>query len=76
MLILYRFCVLAVPISGPGFGSSRFTIFRVGDSPPSLQQRILANYFVIGIVTDGIDVLTNSMASADASAVITDCGTL
>ena len=68
--------MLAVPISGPGFGSSRFTIFRVGDSPPSLQQRILANYLVIGTVTDGLDVLASSMSRADASAVITECGAL
>ena len=35
--------VLAVPIAGPGFGSSRFAVVRVGESPGSLKQRLLAN---------------------------------
>jgi hypothetical protein len=32
--------VLAIPISGPGFGASRFAVVRVGESPGSLKQRL------------------------------------
>ena len=67
--------VLAVPISGPGFGTSRFIICRVGDSPPSLQERILTNMLVIGKVVEGEDTL-RLMSQSDGQVSITDCGEL
>ena len=35
--------VLAVPVGGPGSGTSRFDIIRVGESPPAWRQRLLLN---------------------------------
>ena len=36
----------------PGFGSSRFAVVRVGESPGSLKQRLLTNTMVIGRCVD------------------------
>ena len=60
---------------GPGFGSSRFIICRVADSPPSLQERILTNMVVIGKVVDGEETL-KLMAQSDGRVEIIDCGEL
>jgi hypothetical protein len=40
--------LLTVPILGPGYGSSKFTIVRVGESPKEWQERLLINSGVIG----------------------------
>lgn len=69
--------VLAVPISGPGFGSSRFAVVRVGESPGSLKQRLLANTMVIGRCVDEVSWETlRLMTVADGRAKIVDCGEL
>ena len=65
--------VLAVPVSGPGFGASRFSVIRVGESPGSLQQRLLTNMMVIGTCVEGADVLA-LMSVADGTPIIVDCG--
>ena len=67
--------MVAVPISGPGYGSSRFVICRVGDSPGSVQQRLLANMMVIGNLVEGISTL-QQMSSRDVTVKIEDCGVL
>lgn len=66
--------VLAVPISGPGFGTSRFVIVRVGESPASLQQRILANLLVIGILQEGEEILKTRMSTRESPVTILACG--
>ena len=43
--------VLAVPIVGPGRGSSRFSILRVGESPPEWRERLLLNCGVVGVLS-------------------------
>ena len=69
--------VLAVPIAGPGFGSSRFAVVRVGESPGSLKQRLLANTMVIGRCVDEVSWETlRLMTVADGRAKIVDCGEL
>lgn len=70
-----RATVLAVPVSGPGFGTSRFAVVRVGDSPGSLRQRLLTNMMVLGTCTGGLDTLA-AMTRSAARAVIVDCGVL
>ena len=40
--------VLTVPVVGPGRGGSRFSILRVGESPPEWQERLLLNSAVVG----------------------------
>ena len=49
--------LLVVPIMGPGRGSSRFNIVRVGDSPRSWGKRLLLNQAVIGTLESGGGVL-------------------
>ncbi|CAJ1951308.1 unnamed protein product [Cylindrotheca closterium] len=39
---------LTVPVLGPGHGSSKFSIVRVGESPKEWQERLLINSGVIG----------------------------
>ncbi|KAK3237834.1 hypothetical protein CYMTET_52114 [Cymbomonas tetramitiformis] len=65
---------LAVPISGPGFGTSRFVIVRVGESPASMQQRILANLLVIGIMKQGEEILKTNMSTRESPTSILACG--
>lgn len=40
--------MLTVPVVGPGYGSSKFSIVRVGESPPEWRERLLLNAGVIG----------------------------
>ena len=50
--------VLAVPVLGPGYGSSRFSIVRVAESPPAWRERLLLNLGVVGfLVPNSYDVL-------------------
>ena len=67
--------VLTIPVSGPGFGASRFAVVRVGESPGSLKQRLLANTMVIGRCADDASRETlRRMTVADAAATIVACG--
>lgn len=50
--------VLAVSIAGPGRGSSRLSILRVGESPPEWRERLLLNSGVVGfLLPESIDTL-------------------
>jgi cyclophilin family peptidyl-prolyl cis-trans isomerase len=70
-----RSVVLTIPISGPGFGASRFAVVRVGESPGSLKQRLLANTMVIGRCVDDASAETlRLMTVADGAATIAACG--
>jgi hypothetical protein len=40
--------VLTVPVVGPGYGSSKFSIVRVGESPQEWKERLLINSGMIG----------------------------
>lgn len=40
--------VLTVPVVGPGYGSSKFSIVRVGESPKEWKERLLINSGIIG----------------------------
>lgn len=50
--------VLTVPVAGPGRGSSRFSIVRVGESPQEWKERLLLNSGVVGTLEPtSLDVL-------------------
>ena len=50
--------LLTVPVLGPGHGSSKFSIVRVGESPQEWGERLLINSGVIGrLVPDSLPVL-------------------
>jgi hypothetical protein len=49
--------VLAVSVAGPGYGSSRFALVRVAESPPEWRQRLLLNSGVIGRLVSGHETL-------------------
>jgi hypothetical protein len=40
--------LLTVPVAGPGYGSSKFSVVRVGESPIEWRERLLVNCGVIG----------------------------
>lgn len=40
--------VLTVPVVGPGYGSSKFSIVRVGESPKEWKETLLINSGIIG----------------------------
>ena len=42
--------LLTVPISGPGFGTSKFSIVRVSESPREWGERLLQNSAVVGFL--------------------------
>jgi hypothetical protein len=49
--------LLTVQIRGPGRGSSRWQLVRVGESPPEWGERLLLNTGVIGHLVSGIDTV-------------------
>jgi hypothetical protein len=54
--------VLAVPVLGPGHGSSRFSILRVKDSPPEWRERLLLNSGVVGFLAPDCHDILRAMA--------------
>lgn len=49
--------LLTVQVAGPGRGSSRLQIVRVGESPREWGERLLLNTDVIGRLVDGLETL-------------------
>jgi hypothetical protein len=49
--------LVTVQIRGPGHGSSRWQLVRVGESPPEWGERLLLNTGVIGRLVRGIDTV-------------------
>ena len=66
---------LTVPVQGPGSGSSKFSIVRVGESPREWRERLLVNSAVIGVLSDGFSTLS-SIATAQAPPIVTACGVI
>ena len=49
---------LTVPVVGPGYGSSKFSVVRVGESPKEWKERLLINSGIIGRMdASSLDVL-------------------
>ena len=47
--------LLTVPIHGPGAGTSKFSIVRVGESPKELGERLLHSSAVLGYLDCVVD---------------------
>lgn len=71
-----KLVVLAVAVDGPGHGTARFSIVRVGESPPEWGTRLLLNAGVIGELVDGMDVLTTMARQKMGPPKVTGCGVL
>ena len=49
--------MLTIPLGGPGRGSTRMSIVRVGESPQEWKERLLLNSAVVGRLESGIETL-------------------
>ena len=54
--------LLTVPVLGPGHGSSKFSIVRVGESPKEWGERLLMNSGVIGYLDSNCLEVLHAMA--------------
>jgi hypothetical protein len=69
--------LLTVPVEGPGHGSSKFSIVRVGESPIEWRERLLVNSGVIGRMDPScIDVLHMMARQRDGPPTIVGAGEL
>ena len=69
--------LLTVPIVGPGRGSSRFSIVRVGESPKEWGERLLLNCGVVGRLDPAsIETLHAMARQRQGPPTITDAGVL
>ena len=68
--------VLTVPLTGPGRGSSSFSIVRVGASPMEWKERLLINSAILGWLEEGTEVLHFLARQTYAPPIISDTGTV
>jgi hypothetical protein len=69
--------LLTVPIVGPGRGSSRFSIVRVGESPQEWGERLLLNCGVVGrLDPDSLSTLHALARQRQGPPTIVDSGVL
>jgi len=67
---------LTVPMSGPGRGSTRLAVVRVGESPPAWKERLLLNSAIIGVLEEGLDTLHAMARQEFGPPVVTASGVL
>jgi len=67
---------LTVPMSGPGRGSTRLAIVRVGESPSAWKERLLLNSAIIGVLEDGLDALRVMARQSSGPPVVAASGVL
>jgi hypothetical protein len=69
--------VLTVPIVGPGRGSSKFSIVRVGESPKEWRERLLLNLGVVGKMDpSSLHVLHAMARQRSGPPTVVACGVL
>jgi hypothetical protein len=69
--------VLTVPIVGPGRGSSKFSVVRVGESPKEWRERLLLNLGVVGKMDpSSLDVLHAMARQRRGPPTVVACGVL
>jgi len=69
--------MLTVPVRGPGYGSSKLSIVRVGESPPEWGERLLLNAGVIGkMLPECLPVLQAMATQRIGPPTIVAAGTL
>lgn len=68
---------LAVPVLGPGRGTSKFSIVRVGESPAEWGERLLVNAGVIGKMDpSSLDVLKMMARQREGPPTVVGAGVL
>lgn len=68
---------LTVPVTGPGHGSSKFSIIRVGESPAEWKERLLVNSGVVGKMDPScLDVLHMMARQREGPPMIVEAGIL
>jgi hypothetical protein len=70
--------MLCVPVSGPYYGTTKFSIVRVGESPVEWNERLLLNSGVIGKMDhrSSYDVLLRMARQTSGPPTILDAGVL
>lgn len=69
--------LITVPVMGPGHGSSKFSIVRVGESPNEWQERLVLNSGVIGrLDPSSLDVLHMMARQRVGPPTVADAGVL
>jgi hypothetical protein len=69
--------LLTVPVTGPGYGSSKFSIVRVGESPMEWRERLLVNCGVVGRMDPScLDVLHKMARQREGPPTIVATGIL
>ncbi len=68
--------VLTVPLTGPGRGSSSFSIVRVGASPMEWKERLLINSAILGWLEEGTEVLHFLARQTYGPPIISETGTI
>ena len=69
--------LLTVPVLGPGHGSSKFSIVRVGESPKEWGERLLMNSGVIGYLdSNSLEVLHSMARQAQGPPTVVASGVL
>eukprot|EP00957_Ditylum_brightwellii_P017508 1319324-Ditylum_brightwellii.AAC.1 len=63
-------------MSGPGRGSTRLAVVRVGESPPAWKERLLLNSAIIGVLEEGLDTLHAMARQEFGPPVVTASGVL
>lgn len=67
--------MLCVAVAGPNYGSTKFSIVRVGESPPEWKERLLLNTGVIGKMDPSCyDVLLKLARQTNGPPVIVSTG--
>eukprot|EP00592_Proboscia_alata_P018137 CAMPEP_0194418124 /NCGR_PEP_ID=MMETSP0176-20130528/17209_1 /TAXON_ID=216777 /ORGANISM="Proboscia alata, Strain PI-D3" /LENGTH=148 /DNA_ID=CAMNT_0039224369 /DNA_START=351 /DNA_END=797 /DNA_ORIENTATION=+ len=66
--------VLTVPLTGPGRGSTSFSIVRVGESPQEWKERLLVNSAVLGYLESGIETLRAMARQKSAPPIVVKSG--
>jgi hypothetical protein len=68
---------LTVPVVGPGYGSSKFSIVRVGESPKEWKERLLINSGIIGRMDpSSLDTLHTMARQRMGPPTLVACGVL
>lgn len=69
--------ILTVPVVGPGYGSSKFSIVRVGESPMEWKERLLINSGIIGRMDpSSLDTLHAMARQRMGPPTVVACGVL
>jgi hypothetical protein len=73
----YPGVLLTVPVVGPGYGGSKFSIVRVGESPREWGDRLLLNSGVVGrLEEESLETLHVMARQRNGPPTVVGCGVL